>query len=206
MLNGNDEKCQHTSIYLFIMKNTISKLSVLALGLSSGVWFAPTVHAEEITCQGSLGAITVDNVKVPQGKTCVLNGTNVQGTIVVNSNATLRASAVRVNGNIQAEGASYVEVAANSKVGGSIQVKQGKRVRINGSQITGSIQLESNSGALVATSNVIGADLQAFQNTGGVTLRANRITGNLQCKANAPAPTGGANVVQGNKEDQCLAL
>ena len=33
--------------------------------------------AEEISCQGTLGAITVDNVKVPSGKTCNLNGTRV---------------------------------------------------------------------------------------------------------------------------------
>jgi hypothetical protein len=48
--------------------------------------------------------------------------------------------------------------------------------------------------------------VQAFQNTGGVTVARNRIDGNLQCKENSPRPTGGNNVVQGNKEDQCRAL
>jgi hypothetical protein len=37
-------------------------------------------------------------------------------------------------------------------------------------------------------------------------VQSNFIDGNLQCKENVPAPTGGANVVQGNKEDQCARL
>jgi hypothetical protein len=34
----------------------------------------------------------------------------------------------------------------------------------------------------------------------------NRIGGNLQCKENQLVPTGSANVVDGNKEDQCRRL
>lgn len=48
--------------------------------------------------------------------------------------------------------------------------------------------------------------MQAFENTGGVTISTNRVDGNLQCKENRPAPTGTANIVQGNKEDQCTRL
>ena len=36
-------------------------------------------------------------------------------------------------------------------------------------------------------------------------ITGNRVGGNLQCKENTPPPTGGANVVQGNAEDQCAA-
>jgi hypothetical protein len=32
------------------------------------------------------------------------------------------------------------------------------------------------------------------------------VNGNLQCKENRPPPGGGANVVGGNKEDQCSWL
>lgn len=188
------------------MKKLVSGISLIALSLASSFSYAPISQAEEVTCQGNLGAITVDNVKVPQGKTCILNGTKVKGNIVVNTNATLRAKAVRVNGNIQAEGASYVEVLSNSMVGGSIQVKQGQRARLVGNKINGSIQLESNRGTLVSSSNTVGADLQAFQNTGGVSLSRNRINGNMQCKENRPAPVGSGNIVQGSKEDQCSRL
>jgi hypothetical protein len=54
--------------------------------------------------------------------------------------------------------------------------------------------------------NTIGGDLQAFYNTGGVTIWDNSIDGNLQCQGNNPPPTGGDNVVGGNMEDQCADL
>ncbi|MCM1984467.1 hypothetical protein [Lyngbya confervoides] len=188
------------------MKKLVSGISLLAMSLTSTLGYTNPSYAEEISCQSTLGAITVDNVKVPPGKTCILNGTKVKGNIVVGNNATLRANAIQVNGNIQAEGATYVEVISNSRVGGSIQLKQGQRARLVGNRVTGSIQLESNRGTLVSNSNMVGSDLQAFQNTGGVTLRSNRIDGNLQCKENRPAPVGGGNIVQGSKEDQCRRL
>jgi hypothetical protein len=41
--------------------------------------------------------------------------------------------------------------------------------------------------------------LQAFKNTGGVSITRNVIDGNLQCKENRPPPTGGGNIVDGKK-------
>jgi hypothetical protein len=164
------------------------------------------VHAEEISCTGTLGAITVDNLRVPEGRTCTLNRTRVQGTIKVETNATLNASGVRVVGNIQAEGAKDVKVSAGSRIGGSIQIVQGKAATINRVRVNGDILFDDNEGALKATRNTVGGSIQAFQNTGGVQLSGNTVDGNLQCKTNTPAPTGGGNVVQGVKEDQCANL
>jgi hypothetical protein len=47
--------------------------------------------AEETDCVGAIGAATVDNLRVPEGATCELDGTIVQGTIKVETDATLRA-------------------------------------------------------------------------------------------------------------------
>jgi hypothetical protein len=162
--------------------------------------------AEERVCRGSLGAITVDNLRVPQGATCSLNGTIVQGTIQVQRAATLIAVNVRVTGNVQGENAQNVVVRGGSRVGGSVQVVQGARARVAFSRVNADILFDENNAALSAISNRIGGDLQAFQNTGGVSISNNRIDGNLQCKANRPPPTGGGNVVQGNKQDQCKNL
>ena len=146
---------------------------------------APLALAEERTCRGSLGAVTVDNLRVPSGATCTLNGTRVEGTVKVEQGATLKASGIRVKGNVQAEGAMFVGV-AGSTVGGSIQVVQG--------------------GGSTADRNVVTGDVQYFENRGSIKITWNRINGNLQCKANVPPPTGGGNIVQGNKEDQCARL
>jgi hypothetical protein len=188
------------------MLKKISGIAIALISIGSSLTFTDRAIAEEIACQGTLGAITVDNVKVPQGKTCTLKGTTVKGGIVVNRNATLKAIGAKVNGNIQAEGAALVDVNSSATVGGSIQVKQGNRARVVSTRIKGDLQFESNSGAIIANQNRIDGNLQAFQNTGGVTVRQNRIDENLQCKQNNPKPVGGGNIVQGSKEDQCAKL
>lgn len=164
------------------------------------------VEGADATCTGFIGAVTVENLEVPQGANCTLDGTVVQGNIQVKTGATLTAQRVRVDGNIQAEGAAYVEVLAGSSVGGSIQLKQGGSARVEGVNVNGDIQFESNHGTLIAAFNRVGGNIQVFQNNGGVTLSDNSVNGNLQCKENTPAPSGGNNVVQGNKEDQCAGL
>ena len=168
--------------------------------------FIGSAHAEDYICQGSLGAITADDLRVPQGATCTLDRTYIKGTIKVKSNATLRAHRVRVIGNIQAENAAQVEVLSGSTVGGNIQIKQGGRARIDGVSIKGDLQFDDNRRRLTAKRNTIGGNLQAFQNKGGLSITENTIDGSLQCKENRPAPTGGDNIVRGNKEDQCSDL
>jgi hypothetical protein len=174
----------------------------------AGAMLLPAGHAlaEERVCRGTIGAVTVDNLRVPQDATCTLNGTYVKGTVKVERGATLKAFGVRVVGNVQAENARNVVVREGSRIGGSVQIVQGGAARILGNRINGDILFDDQDRALKANRNVVGGSLQAFQNTGGVEIRKNRIDGNLQCKENHPAPVGGSNIVQGNKEDQCKSL
>ena len=152
--------------------------------LMVGLVAAPAA-ADERACRGSIGATTLDNVRVPSGATCTLTGTTVKGTVKVERGATLKATRVRVVGNVQGEGHRLVNV-ASSTVGGSIQLVQGGGAALNGNKVTG--------------------DVQSFTNRASQTILRNRIDGNLQCKENRPAPRGTANVVGGNKEDQCRRL
>jgi cytoskeletal protein CcmA (bactofilin family) len=187
------------------MKRSTRWALVVAVG---GALLLPAgpAQAEERVCRGTIGARTVDNLRVPQGATCTLNGTYVKGTIKVQRAATLKAYDIRVVGNIQAENARNVVVRAGSRIGGSVQIVQGGAARIVRNRINGDILFDDQARAVTANRNRIGGSLQAFQNTGGVTIRNNRIDGNLQCKENFPAPTGGGNIVQGNREDQCANL
>lgn len=164
------------------------------------------VEGGDVTCQGLLGAVTVDNLYVPQGATCALDGTRVQGTIKVETGASLTARQITVFGNIQAEGANYIEVLAGSSVGGSIQIKQSGAARIENTAVNGDIQFESNNSILNVSGNQVGGNVQVFKNAGGAAIANNAINGNLQCKENDPAPAGGNNSVQGSKEDQCAGL
>lgn len=63
----------------------------LVLIAAAALTVAPA-FAEERRCRGSLGAVTVDNLCVPQGATCRLNGTRVKGTLQVERGATLKAA------------------------------------------------------------------------------------------------------------------
>ncbi|MBA3517244.1 MAG: hypothetical protein H0T75_06305 [Rhizobiales bacterium] len=187
------------------MNNFAVKFGIAGLALGASLLSVPAL-AEERVCRGTIGATTLDNVRVPQNATCVLNRTRVKGTITVQSNARLFASGVVVIGNVQGENARNVVVDDGSRVGGSVQVVQGLAATVADSRIDGSIQTESNDQAIRVLRNRVGSDVQAFQNTGGVQISRNVIDGNLQCKENRPRPTGGGNVVQGNKEDQCARL
>jgi hypothetical protein len=165
-----------------------------------------TLLAEERSCTGVIGRVTLDNLRVPAGASCTLDRTRLKGSIVVETGATLQATRIRVNGNIQAEGARAVHVSRGSVIGGSIQIKQGYSAVIDSSWVNADIQFDGNAAALSATRNDVGGNVQVFGNEGGVTLSGNTIDGNLQCKENRPPPTGGGNVVHGTKEDQCRRL
>ena len=178
-------------------------MAVLALAV-----FAPAAQAEERVCRGTIGATTVDNLLVPQGATCTLNGTRVEGTVKVERNATLTASGIRVKGNVQSEGFKNITLRQNSVVVGSVQLENGLdggSGRVLNSKVNGDLQFFSNDARMVARGNTILANFQANQNTGGLVIENNRIAENLQCQSNNPPPTGGGNTA-GDKEGQCARL
>jgi len=188
------------------MRKLRNALTFSALVVAGAAIVPATAIAEERTCRGTIGARTLDNVRVPQGAECVLKGTNVKGTIKVENRAILRARGVRVVGNVQGEGARRVDVVGGSRVGGSVQVVQGRAAKVKRTRVNGDILYDDNSARLAAIRARVGGNVQAFQNTGGVRIRGNTIDGNLQCKENRPRPVGGNNTVKGSKEDQCSRL
>jgi hypothetical protein len=190
------------------MATSLTGLLALVLSLSALLVAASSAQAEERVCRGTIGAATVDNLRVPSGATCTLNGTKVKGTIKVERGARVFANSVSVVGNIQGEGFQTVSVKEGSTVGGSVQLENGQRDglgRIASTRINGDLQFFSNRARMVARGNTILANLQAVSNTGGLVIQNNRISENLQCKQNSPPPTGGGNVA-GDKEDQCAKL
>ena len=187
-----------------------SKCMMIAAGLvTSLLLWAPVALADDTVCRGVLGQVTVVNLIVPDGSTCTLNGTRVEGNIHVGRGATLKAKGVDVDGNIQAEGARSVNVVVlygvRSFVGGNIQIKKGGTALIDRVDIREDLQFEENRGPVSAKGNEIGGNLQAYKNTGGVSIVKNHIAENLQCFDNNPAPTGSGNTA-GDKDGQCESL
>jgi hypothetical protein len=173
------------------MKRTLAALAALPIVAASLVLGAAPAQADDTTCRGTIGAVSLDgSVIVPEGALCKLVGTRVDGNVHVESGAILKARGVRVGGNVQAENHERVVVKAlngsRSRVDGSIQLKQGGGGRISQTDVA--------------------SDIQLFTNDGLFVVKGNHVDGNLQCKSNNPRPTGGNNVVEGNKEDQCRKL
>lgn len=187
------------------MKRFVFAFLFAVIACSTVLSSAPYVSAEEYTCRGSVGRRTLDNVYVPAGARCTLDGTKIEGNIKVDNGARLTAKSVKVNGSIQSQGAASI-VVSGGRVNGDIQIDAGKAFKVTGVRVGGSIQAVANSGSSKIESNVVGSDIQVFQHKRGIGVRDNTVDGNLQCKENSPAPRGGGNVVQGSKEDQCRRL
>lgn len=186
----------------------VPRLFVAGLVTAGAVFVvAPsTAGADERVCRGTIGAAVVDDLRVPASSTCTLNRTQVRGNIVVERGARLTATTVRVDGNIQAEGAAAVIVGALSHVDGNVQVKQGGSVRVTQTRVDGDIQYDENRAEVRADDNVVGGNIQVMKNRGGAFISNNRVDGDLQCKENSPAPRGSGNQVRGDMEDQCRRL
>lgn len=182
------------------------RLVLVGVALTVAVTLPQTAAGEERSCRGQLGRVSLDNLRIPQGATCTLNGTRLNGTITVQRGATLIANGVRVNGSVQAENARNVVVRRSSRVGGSIQVKQGGGATVTGTRVIHDIQFDQNRRFVRAHRNRVGGSIQVVENSGGASIMRNVINGNLDCKENRPAPNGGDNVVGESKTDQCARL
>jgi cytoskeletal protein CcmA (bactofilin family) len=177
----------------------------LAAGIALAA-MASAAFADDFPCPPDPGAVVLDGNVLVRGP-CRLEGTTVIGNVHMYPGGSLLARGARIDGNIQAERADFVDL-LETRVEGDIQLDELAREpsRIELVQVGGNIQLKDNRGAIVVLRNTVGADVQAFSNTGGLDFTANDIDGNLQCKSNVPAPTGGDNRVSGNSEDQCARL
>lgn len=190
------------------MTLSLARPTALVAILAAAVLGLAAPAAADVNCTGSIGAVTIDDtLRVPDGASCTLSGTVVQGNVLIGEQASLTATDITVDGNVQDDNGNAGTVRIiDSTVEGSIQLEQGTSVTVRNTAIDSDLQWESNCGALRAESNTIGGNLQANQNSGGLVITGNTIDGNLQCQSNNPAPTGSGNVVHGSAEDQCASL
>jgi hypothetical protein len=138
-------------------------VAVFAIAAVTATMVPQTALGEERSCRGTLGRVTVDNLRVPQGAACTLNGTRVRGAITVQRAARLVANGVRVTGNVQAENARNVVIRRRSLIGGSVQLVQGGRATVQGSRVNGDIHLDENRGPLRVRRNAVGGSIQVVR-------------------------------------------
>ena len=180
--------------------------AIRATSLAVFILLPAPLSAKEQTCRGGLGAVTVDQLRVPAGATCNLNRTRIKGNIKVESGGSLDARGARVSGNVQAEDARHVSITQSSRVGGSVQIRQGGSATVIDSIVRGNIHYSANSSLLRVNDNRVHGNVQIIGNRAQAHIYRNVIDGNLQCKENDARPVGGNDKVRGHKEGQCAGL
>jgi len=177
-----------------------------ALGATLTVAAAsPGLAADDVRCTGTIGAVEVKNVVVPEDATCTLEGTRVLGDVSVLEDAELFARDIDVRGSVQAQKADGVRL-VQSSVRSIVKAQEGGPVTVRRTQIGADLQVSKLTGAVTLDRNLVGNGLQAQENRGGVSITGNRIRTNLFCQDNEPAPVGGGNVVGGDAQGQCEDL
>lgn len=188
------------------MKPLLTVAIVAVMILTSLLFGGRVVFAADTICSGSLGAVTVGNLRVPANRSCTLTGTRVTGSITVETNAYLTATRATISGSIISNGGKVIKVTAGTTVGGSIQAKEGCSAKIDGARITRDLVVEADRAVVSLTNNSVGGNLVALRNTSSTWIAYNTIKGNLSCTGNNPAPRGRGNIVTGAKLDQCSRL
>ena len=163
-----------------------------------------TYLGDDYECNSTLDSVIVDDLIVPMNAVCTISNSKINGNISVNENATLIAYTVTVEGNIQAQYASNVEIHPGSYVGGNIQFEDGGSLYVSSVQIKGNLEASDSWGMLTFMGNTIDGDIQVADNTGGITINNNIIYGDLECEENYPTPTGSGNTIYGDGEGQCM--
>lgn len=167
---------------------------------------APAGLSGSVQCANQrIGAVTVDNIEVPPGMSCLLDGTTVTGSIKALADATLVAgNGVQVAGSVVGDGAHHVELTGStSRVGGNFEVKKGGSAILSGAEVAGTAAFEELTGAVSIGGARAGGGMKLVKNTGATTVANNTVIGALQCFDNAPAPLVGGNSADA-LEGQCF--
>jgi hypothetical protein len=133
----------------------VSLSLVLALALLLPASFV--VLAEEITCRGSMGPRTVDNLRVPQNASSVtVTNSVVGGSIQIKQGGAARIYKVRIKGDILFDSNKRALSATYNKVGGNLQAFQNRGgVTISYNTIDGNLQCKANRPAPTGRKNVV---------------------------------------------------
>ena len=149
--------------------------------------------AGETLCVGVLTGAH-DNVIVPSGAACTLQGAQVKGNVQIQSEGSLLANATVIGGNVQGGNVNFVLLQFQTQVGGDLQIKGSNAGTTSGHDILTSVggdsQLEENAGTVFVDAATIGGDLEVKKNTGRLEIEFNLVSGNVKIEDNVVPPTG----------------
>ena len=152
-----------------------------------------------------------DNLVVPEGSTCTLVATQVQGNVKVDKGASLLAIAASIRGNVEGNDVAFVLLRFEMQVGGNVQVKGGApgtatgfdiNVRVGATRssrataraagqtfidaatVGGDVDVLESSGFVEFEFNTVGGNATGAENSGGLSDLGNTVTGNMKVEKN----------------------
>ena len=178
-------------------------LTVVAL-LTATLTTAAPVLAGDTQCVGLLTGAH-DNVVVPEGAFCTLQGAVVRGNVKVLRDARLQANASTIGGNVEGDNARGVLLQFSSSVGGNFQVKGGAPFNVSGFDINvrvgGDAKVEENRGTTFIDAATVGGNIEVIKSTGFIEVEFNTVGGNIKVEDNSPTGmTVLGNRVEGNMQ------
>ena len=143
--------------------NRIVARAALTAGLAVGATLAMALPASahgtrQVTCDGTIGAVTVGSVVVADGTACVLDGTTVKGGVTVGAGAALDMSDVRVYQGVTATRSGRV-TAAGSQVGGAVNATGAGVVRLSDTAVVGSVAVTGEATSFSASRVAVGGSV-----------------------------------------------
>jgi DUF4097 and DUF4098 domain-containing protein YvlB len=170
---------------------------VLALALGTAVALvlmglqAKPAQADDTICTGVVTG-PHDNVVVPPGAFCTLQGAQVMGNVKVLEDATLQANASRIEGNVQGDKSRGVLLQFQTQVEGDFQVKGGSQSAAGTTgfdiltRVGGDAKVEENQGRTFIDAATVGGDIHVLKSTGFIEVEFNTVGGNVKIEDNVP--------------------
>ncbi|WP_026849990.1 hypothetical protein [Gemmatimonas phototrophica] len=166
---------------------------------AGGATGTATTTTTAARCNGTLAAITVDDVFVPIGATCALAGTTVRGNVKVSFDGSVVATGARIAGSVQAEDGRSVTLTANTAVTGDVEVKRRAAARVENSTIGGNVLIEETGASLTAFDSRILGNVQVSKAERADVARVT-VEGDVQFSENIGALRSDAAIVRGNMQ------
>lgn len=157
--------------------STKNRIAVVVLfgSLSPFVSVVPSLAAT--TCNGSLGAVVInDELIVPTGQTCRLNGTEVDSKVIVETGARLFTSGNAViDGDISVGTDASAEL-VQTTVDGTIELKDSRQLIVRNSLLDGGLK-STNARTITLSDTSIEGDVETNQRTNLTVRRVNSTSG-----------------------------
>jgi len=159
---------------------------VALLVLAAGQAAAST--PADLSCNGAWLGVTVRNVTVPQGATCVMTNSKVTGGVTASASSYFQATHTQIAGDVLGSGAQTLFLDHGSSVGGSVRAgavaqvfmyssRVQKHVKVDHATdqvfICGSTVMRGNISVLHSTRNIVVGDPGAGACRGNTVRRGN---------------------------------